>query len=257
MTERKPMAGAVIWIAGASSGIGRALAFRLARDGDIVAVSARSREGLEGLARDVAGPGRIVVYPLDVTARENVAATVERIESDLGPIEQAVLAAGTHHPISADDFVAQDLARLVEVNLLGVANALEPLMRGMISRGRGRIAVVTSVAGYRGLPTSAYYGATKAALINLAESLKFDLDRHGVEMQLINPGFVETPLTDKNPFPMPFLISAEAAAERISFNIQVNRLGKLISKLDPRSPLAMRCLPYALYFPVIAKATGR
>jgi short-subunit dehydrogenase len=186
-----------------------------------------------------------------------VTTTVDRIEGDLGPIEQAVLAAGTHHPISADAFLAQDLARLVEVNLLGVANALEPLMRTMIGRGRGRIAVVSSVAGYRGLPTSAYYGATKAALINLAESLKFDLDRQGVQMQLINPGFVETPLTDKNPFPMPFLISTETAAERIaeglrksSFEISFPRRFTCLLKL-------MRCLPYRLYFPLIARATGR
>jgi NAD(P)-dependent dehydrogenase (short-subunit alcohol dehydrogenase family) len=213
---------------------------------------------LEELAREAAGRrGRIMAYPLDVTERDDVTTTVDRIEGDLGPIEQAVLAAGTHHPISADAFLAQDLARLVEVNLLGVANALEPLMRNMIGRGRGRIAVVSSVAGYRGLPTSAYYGATKAALINLAESLKFDLDRHGVQMQVINPGFVETPLTDKNPFPMPFLISTETAAERIaeglrrsSFEISFPRRFTWLLKV-------MRCLPYRLYFPLIARATGR
>jgi short-subunit dehydrogenase len=252
------MAGDVVWITGASSGIGRALALRLAGDGDTVAVSARSRERLEELAREAAGrPGQIMVYPLDVTERDDVTTMVDRIERELGPIEQAVLAAGTHHPISADAFLAQDLARRVEVNLLGVANALEPLMRTMIGRGRGRIAIVSSVAGYRGLPTSAYYGATKAALINLAESLKFDLDRQGVQMQLINPGFVETPLTDKNPFPMPFLISTETAAERIaeglrrsSFEISFPRRFTWLLKI-------MRCLPYRLYFPLIARATGR
>jgi NAD(P)-dependent dehydrogenase (short-subunit alcohol dehydrogenase family) len=252
------MAGDVVWITGASSGIGRALALRLAGDGDTVAVSARSRETLEELAREAAGRrGRIMAYPLDVTERDDVATTVDRIEGDLGPIEQAVLAAGTHHPISADAFLAQDLARLVEVNLLGVANALEPLMRTMIGRRRGRIAIVSSVAGYRGLPTSAYYGASKAALINLAESLKFDLDRHGVQMQLINPGFVETPLTDKNPFPMPFLIGAETAAERIakglrgsSFEISFPRRFTWLLKV-------MRCLPYLLYFPLVARTTGR
>jgi len=252
------MSGDVAWITGASSGIGRALALNLARDGATVAVSARSADQLDQLAHTASGsPGRIAAYPLDVTVREEVFATVTRIERELGPIEQAVLAAGTHHPISADEFVARDLARLVEVNLLGVANALEPLMRAMIGRRRGRIAIVSSVAGYRGLPTSAYYGATKAALINLAESLKFDLDRHGVQMQLINPGFVETPLTDKNPFPMPFLISAETAAERIakglprsSFEISFPRRFTWLLKV-------MRCLPYRLYFPLVARATDR
>jgi NAD(P)-dependent dehydrogenase (short-subunit alcohol dehydrogenase family) len=252
------MSGDVTWITGASSGIGRALALSLARDGATVAVSARSADQLDQLTHAAAdSPGRIAAYPLDVTVREKVLATVTRIERELGPIEQAVLAAGTHHPISADEFLAQDLARLVEVNLLGVANALEPLMRTMIGRRRGRIAIVSSVAGYRGLPTSAYYGASKAALINLAESLKFDLDRHGVQMQLINPGFVETPLTDKNPFPMPFLISAETAAERIakglrrsSFEISFPRRFTWLLKV-------MRCLPYRFYFPLVARATDR
>lgn len=252
MTDR------VVWITGASSGIGRALALRLARDGATVAVSARSADQLDQLAHAAAGgPGRIAAYALDVTDRGVVAATVDRIEADLGPIEQALLAAGTHHPTSADRFAAGDLARLIEVNLLGVANALEPLMRAMTGRGRGRIAIVSSVVGYRGLPTAAYYGPTKAALINLAESLKFDLDRQGVRMQLINPGFVETPLTDRNPFPMPFLISAEAAAERIAkglsgtgFEITFPRRFTWLLKL-------MRCLPYRLYFPLVARATGR
>jgi NAD(P)-dependent dehydrogenase (short-subunit alcohol dehydrogenase family) len=248
----------LVWITGASSGIGRALALELARDGATVAVSARSLGQLDQLVRDAATcRGRIVSYPLDVTARDDVVVTVARIERELGPIDITVLAAGTHKPVKAQRFDARELARLVEVNLLGVANSLEPVMRSMIERGRGRIAIVSSVAGYRGLPTSAYYGATKAALINLAESLKFDLDRHGVQMQLINPGFVKTPLTDKNPFRMPFLISPEEAAERIakglrgtSFEITFPRRFTWVLKL-------LRCLPYRLYFPLVARATSR
>jgi NADP-dependent 3-hydroxy acid dehydrogenase YdfG len=251
------VADSVVWITGASSGIGAALARRLAGDGAVVAASARRAEELEGLARRVAAEtGRIAAYPVDVTDRGAVALTWARIEEELGPIEVAVLAAGTHHPVTAEDFDASDFARLVEVNLLGTANALDPVMAAMIARRRGRIAIVSSVAGYRGLPTSAYYGATKAALINLAESLEFDLDRFGVRIQLIDPGFVETPLTDKNEFTMPFRISAEAAAERIvaglaggAFEITFPRRFTWWLKL-------LRCLPYGLYFPIVARVTG-
>jgi short-subunit dehydrogenase len=246
----------LIWITGASSGIGEALALRLARAGHEVAASARSADRLARLgdqAREA--EGRIHPYPLDVTDRPAAAALLAEIERELGPLDTAVLAAGTHHPVSAGDFKAADLARLVEVNLIGTANCLEPLLRTMLARRRGRIAIVSSVAGYRGLPTAAYYGATKAALINLAEALKFDLDRSGVTMQLIDPGFVRTPLADKNEFPMPFLIPAEQAAERIarglestSFEITFPRRFTYLLKL-------LRCLPYRLYFPLVAWVT--
>ena len=204
-----------VWITGASMGIGEALARRLARDGAEVVASARSAERLEALAAED-GDGRIVAWPLDITDHAAVREAVARIEAERGPIDVAVLNAGTHRPVAAADFTAAGLRELMEINVMGTAACLEALMPRMIARGRGRIAVVASVAGYRGLPTSAYYGATKAALINLTESLKFDLDRAGVTIQLIDPGFVKTPLTDRNEFPMPFLISADVAADRIA-----------------------------------------
>lgn len=247
--------GELIWITGASSGIGRALALRLAQDGHRVVASARNRDVLTQMSSEARG-GAILPWPLDVTEHAAVVAVHDAIERDLGPIDVAVLAAGNHHPVGARNFRAADLARLVEINLIGVANALEPLMRSMIRRRRGRIAIVSSVAGYRGLPTSAYYGATKAALINLAESLKFDLDRRGVTIQLIDPGFVKTPLTDRNTFKMPFLISAEEAADAIArglagrgFEISFPKRFTTIMKL-------LRCLPYRLYFPLVARFTG-
>ena len=199
----------LIWITGASSGIGEALAVRLAQDGhDGRGERAQRGASSRGWRAAAQAAGRIHPFPLDVTDRPAAAAVLAEIERALGPVDTAVLAAGTHQPVSAGEFEAAALARLVEVNLLGTANCLEPLLRAMIARRRGRIAIVSSVAGYRGLPTAAYYGATKAALINLAEALKFDLDRHGVTLQLIDPGFVKTPLTDLNEFPMPFRIRA-------------------------------------------------
>ena len=206
----------IAWVTGASSGLGRALALRLAQDGWQVAVSARRAEALHALAEEARGlPGRIHGYPLDVTDEERVAAACGEIERDLGPIGLVVLNAGTHQPVAAKTLRVEDFRTLVEVNLRGTVHCLCTALPGMIARGSGRIAVVASLSGYRGLPSAAAYGMTKAGLINMAEALKPELDRYGVTIQVINPGFVETPLTDRNRFPMPFLISAEAAAARI------------------------------------------
>ncbi len=248
----------VVWITGASSGIGRALALELAARGDRVAASARSDADLSSLAGEAAElSGDIRPFRLDVTDAEASAETVERIVGEMGTIDLAVLNAGTHRPVEAEDFTAGDLKDLIDVNLLGSGNCLAPLLRRMIPARRGHIAIVASVAGYRGLPTSAYYGASKAALINLAESLKFDLDRSGVKLQLVNPGFVKTPLTDKNDFSMPFLMEVEDAARRMAdgfesgaFEITFPRRFAWLLKL-------FRILPYRLYFPLVARMTGK
>lgn len=245
----------VTWITGASSGIGRALALRLAGPGRHVVASARSADELALLAAEA--PGRIEPLPLDVTDHHAVLAAIERIETGIGPVTTAVLSAGTHRPVDAAAFKLAELKQLVALNVFGVASCLEGLMPRMMARRAGRIAVVASVAGYRGLPTAAYYGATKAALINMVESLKFDLDRSGVTIQLVNPGFVRTPLTDRNDFPMPFLIEAEDAAARLargleasSFEIAFPRRFVAIMKL-------LRLLPYSLFFPLVARGTRR
>jgi NAD(P)-dependent dehydrogenase (short-subunit alcohol dehydrogenase family) len=244
-----------VWITGASLGIGEALARRLAQDGADVIASARSADRLAALA--AASGGRIVAEPLDVTDHAAVLAAVNRIEAERGPIDVAVLNAGSHQPVTAAEFTADGLRRLMELNVFGVASCLEALMPRMIARGRGRIAVVASVAGYRGLPTSAYYGATKAALINLAESLKFDLDRAGVTLQLIDPGFVRTPLTDKNDFPMPFLITAELAADRIAQGLKSGRFEIAFPSPFVLMLKLLRILPYALYFPLVGRGTWK
>lgn len=248
------MTGKLAWITGASTGIGRTLALRLARDGWRVAASARGAEALRTLESQ--GDGAIQIYPLDVTDAGAAADVVVEILRDLGPIDLAVMNAGTHAPTPADRFDAAVVRRLVEVNLLGTANTLAAAMPDMIRRKAGQIAVVASVAGYRGLPSAAAYSATKAGLIALAESLKFDLDRVGVKMQVINPGFVRTPLTDRNRFPMPFLMEPEEAVERIvrglagsAFEIAFPRRFVWMLKL-------LGLLPDRLYFPLVARVTG-
>lgn len=242
-----PRADKVAWVTGAGKGIGRALSKRLADEGWTVAVSARTAKDLHDLAAECE-PGRIRPYPLDVTDPGLVEETIGQIESDLAPIALAVLNAGTHVPLPAEDFAIEPFRRLVETNLMGPANCLAPLISRMVERQDGHIAVVGSVAGYRGLPTAAAYGATKAGVINMCEALRPELERHGVRLTLISPGFVETPLTDKNDFPMPFLIPVDKAVDYIvrglegsAFEVAFPRRFAFLMKL-------LRILPDRLFF---------
>jgi short-subunit dehydrogenase len=200
------------WITGASSGIGRELALALARDGVRVAVSARSAERLAELAALQSG---IVAVPVDVSDRAAVAAAHQRIVAELGPVDLAVLNAGVWHPMQATQYDVGAVAQSMSVNYLGIAHALEPLIPAMVAARTGQLALVASVAGYRGLPKAAAYAPTKAAVISLAEVLRLELSRHGIVVSLVNPGFVETPMTSVNQFPMPYIIPAADAAERI------------------------------------------
>jgi len=252
------MAGEVVWITGASSGIGREVALRLAREGHRVAASARNAEQLGTLAVACeTSAGSITAFPLDVRDAGAASETFKAIEAALGPVERAIFGAASYHQVEAADFRAEDFARDVQVNVLGVANCLEPVMRAMIERRRGRLAIISSVAGYRGLPSAAYYGATKAALINLAEALKFDLDRYGVRIQLIDPGFVRTPMTAKNRFAMPFLLEPEDAAARIVRGLSGSGFEITFPKRFTYLLKVLRCLPYRVYFPLVARGTRR
>lgn len=242
-----PSGNKVAWVTGAGKGIGRALSKRLAEEGWTVAVSARTADDLSSLAAECA-PGRIHAYPLDVTDPWLTEAAFKLLESQLGLPALTVLNAGTHTPLPAEEFAIAPFRRLVETNLMGPVNGLAQIIPRFIERGGGHIAVVASVAGYRGLPTAAAYGATKAGIINMCEALKPELDRHGVRLTLINPGFVETPLTDKNEFPMPFLISVDAAVDHImrgldskSFEIAFPWRFAFLMKL-------LRILPDRLFF---------
>lgn len=238
-----------IWITGASSGIGRALAAFLVADGYCVAVSARRRDAMETLAQEVAGEaGALSIHPLDVTDADAVAETRREIEDTAGPIGLAVLNAGTHREIMARDFSANDVRTLVDLNLMGCAHCLDALLPDMIDRRGGHIALVSSVAGYLGLPTSAGYGATKAGLINMAEALKPECDAYGIKIQLVNPGFVKTPLTDKNPFPMPFLMNVEDAVRALVAGLQSSRFEVVFPRRLAYLLKLLRLLPYPLLF---------
>jgi short-subunit dehydrogenase len=247
--------GGCVWITGASSGIGRALAARMAADGWRVAISARRREELDVVA--AAYPDHICVYPLDVTDAEAVAATVARIEAEQGGIALAVLNAGTHEPMRAGDFDPAVVRRLVGLNFLSVVDCLAALLPGMRRRGGGQIAVVASVAGYRGLPTAAAYGASKAAVINMAESLRPELAAEGIELQLVNPGFVRTPLTARNRFSMPMLMDVDDAAAALYRGLRRKRFEIIFPRPFCWAMKLFRALPYVLALPLMRRLVPR
>lgn len=211
----------VAWVTGAGTGIGRGIARRLAQDGWIVAASARTARDLDSLAAEV--PGRITSFLLDVTDPKAADETGRAIEASLGPIDLAILNAGSYFPTTAGEFSVDNFRKTVDVNLMGVVNCMGPVVPGMVERRRGHIAIMGSLTAFVGLPTAASYGATKAALNSMAEAFKPDFDQYGVTITVINPGFVKTPATDKNTFPMPFLMDVDEAVDRIMHGLAAKR----------------------------------
>ena len=243
-----------VWCTGGGKGIGRALALRLAREGCRVAVSSRTESDLVALAAEATKcSGEILPFPLDVTDEQAVARAVDNIEKAIGPLELVVFNAGTHIPVRANELSVKPFRDLMEINVMGVVHGLAAVLPRFIERRSGHVAVVASVAGYRGLPTAAAYGASKAALINMAESMKPELDQYGVRISIVNPGFVRTPLTDKNDFPMPFLIEPDDAAERIVRSLARGCFEIAFPRRFVWGLKVLRCLPYALYFPLARK----
>lgn len=211
--------GTVVWVTGASSGIGRELAAELARRGARVAVTARDADALEKLAG--ARPGMLAV-PADITDAASVGAAVARITAELGPIDIAVLNAGVYTPVTPETFSTELFRPQVEVNIMGTVGCIEALLPAMIARRSGRVAVVASVTGFAALPMAEAYGATKAFLISMCDSLRADLAGAGtgVEVTVIAPGFVRTGLTQDNDFNMPFMIDVDEAARTIADGLE-------------------------------------
>jgi NADP-dependent 3-hydroxy acid dehydrogenase YdfG len=248
----RPADGAA-WVTGASAGIGRAVALELADRGWVVHATARGADGLEALAAE--RPGRIIPRPGDVTDPARMAEIVAEIEAD-APIALAILNAGVYLPMRAQEFDAATVAQTFAVNVQGVANGLDPLLKSMIARRSGHVALTASVAGFRGLPRAAAYSATKAALIAMAESLAFDLINLDVRISVICPGFVRTEATAVNDFDMPFLMEPEAAARRLVDGLE--KPGFEIA-FPTRFALILRALgalPARAYFAVMRKAMG-
>ena len=215
MTEKTKIA----WITGASSGIGAATALRLVKDGWIVAATARSEDKIETLVHHIEafgkGAGRIVNYPGDVTDAGQMADIVEKIEGELGAIDLAILNAGLLLTDTVETFSAAQLKHQHEVNVFGTANCLEPVLRVFRERNRGHIAIVASMAGYRGLPQFISYGASKAALIYMAEALAIETRGTDIRVQVINPGFINTPMVKGRDFSTPMMMDVDDAAEEL------------------------------------------
>lgn len=201
-----------VWITGASSGLGLALAKSYASNGADVLLTARSRARLDECMTTLPAPGRGRVYPLDVTNRGELFAGIREIEA-AGPIDLAILNAGTYSSMDLDEWNTTAIRDLFETNFFSVTTCIELLLPYMRARSRGHIAVVASVAGDIGLPYAAAYSSSKASLNRICQSLRPELAREGIGISVINPGFIRTPLTARNKFPMPFLIDAEDAAK--------------------------------------------
>jgi short-subunit dehydrogenase len=246
--------GSIIWITGASTGIGRELALSFARDGYKVAVSARNADKLAELAGT---SSNIKTYPLDVLNAADAGKTVENIEREMGPISLAVFSAGVWHQMTASKYDLEKAKASIDVNYTGVTNCLAPAMKQMMTRGRGHLAIISSVAGFRGLPNGAAYGPTKAALTNLAESLYADLKRKGVAMTVIHPGFVDTPMTSANTFPMPFIVTTGQAVGAIRAGLDTGRFEIVFPRRMTLLMKTLRILPYRVFFWATGKISAR
>jgi NAD(P)-dependent dehydrogenase (short-subunit alcohol dehydrogenase family) len=252
----KPSDG-VAWITGASSGIGRQLALDLARAGYTVAATARARENLDALAAEAERSGaRVVAFPGDVTDETEMSETVARIEADLGAIALAVFNAGVYVPTHGDRLRTKDFVTTFNVNVLGTVYGLVPLLEHMKKRGYGHIVLVGSMTAYFGLPAAAAYGASKAALNSMAQSLKYDLDRINVRIQVANPGFVDTPATAGNKFKMPALMPVDKATARLVAGIASREFEIVFPRRLGWILKAGTFLPQMLFHRLVRRATG-
>ena len=246
--------GRWVWIVGASSGIGRATAAALHRRGARVVVSARQATALDDFVQ--AHPGSVAL-PLDVTDAAAVRRAAQAVQAQAEGVPALVLyCAGHYRALRATEFDLAEMQRHLAVNYGGALNLLDALLPALLAAGRGHLSLVGSVAGYRGLPQALAYGPTKAALNSLAESLYLDLHPRGIGVSIVNPGFVDTPLTAQNAFRMPALITPEEAASHMLQGWAKGRFEMNFPRRFTRWLRLLRCLPDAWYFAAVRRTTG-
>lgn len=233
------------WIVGASDGLGLEIARALSRAGATLTLSARRADRLESLARDM--PATAHAAPCDVRDM----ASVRRALEAAGPIDGLVYCAGVYEPMPAQQWDAEAVEAMCDINFTGAARVLGAALPAMVARGHGHIVLIGSLSGLRGLPSATGYGASKAGLIHMAESLRADLPRGAFNVQIVNPGFIRTRLTDKNSFRMPFLMTPEDAARRV---VRIMEGSRFRSAFPRRLALIIRLLallPDAIYFRLV------
>ena len=243
------LAGKHIWLVGGSEGIGAALAASLSQQGAHVAISARNEAAMAAIPFHPVHP--FVLLPLDVTSPSSIASAWEKLLKTWPTLDMVIYNAGAYEPMEAANFDLEKIERMVDVNFHGALRILAHVLPYFIANNKGHIALVGSVAGYRGLPASLGYGASKAAIIHLAENLKADLARTPITVQLFSPGFVKTRLTDKNNFTMPCIISPEKAAVYMIRGLQSRRFETHFPKRFSTVLKLLSLLPASLYFALL------
>jgi len=233
------------WIVGASRGMGRAVAERLAGEGWDLWLSARSSKSLEEVATVTGGKS----IPMDATQRPRVQEAVDTVFASAQP-QLIIMNVGDYQPMPAEAFDVAVFERLYQINFLATVYLLDALIPRMRGAG-GQILLNVSASAYRGLPLGAPYSAPKAAILNMAEALRPELKREGISLRVINPGFVRSRLTDKNPFPMPFLLQPEAAAHRIVAQLDASGFEIAFPRRLIWPLKLLRCLPYRWYFQIV------
>lgn len=234
--------GTRYWIVGASEGLGRALAERLSAEGVRLALSARSEDRLNTLADSL--PNEATVHPVDVSDLD----AVRNVARTLGRIDGVIVMMGVYWPMRAGVFDPEQVEAMCDINFTGTARVLSTVVPAMVARDDGHVVIVGSLSGFRGLPGAIGYGASKAGVMHLAENLRAELHETGVLVQLMNPGFIRTRLTDKNSFDMPFLMEPEEAADHIWRAMQTTRFQTNFPRVFSWLFRAANFLPTPIYF---------
>ena len=250
MSDKKKIA----WVTGASSGIGKALCIKLINNDWTVIGSSRNINNLKNLKLELGE--NFYFMTVDIKNRNSINSAVKKIFSEIGNIDLAILNAGIYQPET--DGLNIDISEdTISTNVIGTMNCLSAILPEFIQRGNGHLVLMSSIAGYRGLPKAYSYTSSRAAIINLAESLKIDLTSKGIKIQLITPGFVDTELTQKNDFYMPFLINSETAASMIIKGLSKNNFEITFPRKLSYIMKILRILPYPLYFLIVRQFTKK